>query len=64
MISEQGNQQGHSWKNVCKVIIESTDYILCRDKKSNKENKNKININTNFGKITMKWGWTYEKDNV
>lgn len=32
----------------------STDYILCRDKKSNKENKNKININTNFGKITMK----------
>lgn len=30
----------------------TTDYILCRDKK--KGNKNQININENYGKITMK----------
>ena len=30
----------------------STDYILCRDR--NNHNKNQININNNFGKITMK----------
>lgn len=30
----------------------STDYILCRDKK--RSAKNQININENYGKITMK----------
>lgn len=32
----------------------TTDYILCRDKK--RGSKNQININENYGKITMKWG--------